>query len=105
MDRILVALTDTMGVERAMVLLLDDDGQRAARRRPRAAIGTTTRSSIEIPSDHPIWKHCWMRREDLARADFDDEPDLESREACRDVFDRSRSSCSCRSSSASICSA
>ena len=28
-----------------------------------------------------------MRREDLTRADFDDESDLESREACRDVYD------------------
>jgi signal transduction histidine kinase len=28
-----------------------------------------------------------MRREDLSRIDFDDEHDLESREACRDVFD------------------
>jgi signal transduction histidine kinase len=28
-----------------------------------------------------------MRREDLSRNDFDDEHDLESREACRDVFD------------------
>ena len=35
-DRILIALTDTMGVERAMVLLVDDDG---ARLRPMATRG------------------------------------------------------------------
>ncbi len=85
-DRILVALTDTMGVERAMVLLADDDGRRL---RPIAYRGDWDDDVLghEIPSDHPIWKHLWMRREDLARVDFDDEHDLENREACRDVFD------------------
>jgi signal transduction histidine kinase len=43
--------------------------------------------TLEIRSDHPIWKHLWMRREDLSRLDFDEEPDVEYREACRDVFD------------------
>jgi signal transduction histidine kinase len=85
-DRILIALTDTMGVERAMVLLLDDD-ERVLR--PTAWRGDWDRASlaIEIPASHPIWKHLWMRREELARRDFDDEPDPEAREACRDVFD------------------
>jgi signal transduction histidine kinase len=85
-DRILVALTDTMGVERAMVMLVDDKGkvlQSIASRGEWDDEALTT----EIPSDHPIWKHLWMRREDLSRVDFDDEHDLESREACRDVFD------------------
>ena len=85
-DRILVALTDTMGVERAMVLLVDDKGKVL---QPIASRGDWDGEAlkIEIPSDHPIWKHLWMRREDLSRVDFDDEHDLESREACRDVFD------------------
>jgi len=85
-DRILVALTDTMGVERAMVLLVDDRGKLL---QPIASRGDWDGEAlkIEIPSDHPIWKHLWMRREDLSRVDFDDEHDLESREACRDVFD------------------
>jgi len=85
-DRILVALTDTMGVERAMVLLVDDRGKVL---QPIASRGDWDGEAlkIEIPSDHPIWKHLWMRREDLSRVDFDDEHDLESREACRDVFD------------------
>jgi signal transduction histidine kinase len=85
-DRILVALTDTMGVERAMVLLVDDKGKLL---QPIASRGDWDADAlkIEIPSDHPIWKHLWMRREDLSRVDFDDEHDLESREACRDVFD------------------
>jgi signal transduction histidine kinase len=85
-DRILLALTDTMGVERAMVLLVHDDGRLLS---PMASRGDwePEAQSTEIPSDHPIWKHMWMRREELSRVDFDDEPDAENREACRDVFD------------------
>ncbi|MGH0028433.1 MAG: ATP-binding protein [Myxococcota bacterium] len=85
-DRILVALTDTMGVDRAMVMMVDDDGKSL---RPMASRGEWDEDALalEVPSEHPIWKQLWMRREDLSRVDFDDEPDLESREACRDVFD------------------
>ena len=85
-DRILVALTDTMGVERAMVMLVDDAGKVL---RPIASRGDWDDDALdtEIPAHHPIWKHLWMRREDLSRIDFDDEHDLENREACRDVFD------------------
>ncbi len=85
-DRILIALTDTMGVERAMVLLLDDEDRVL---RATAWRGDWDQPSLEteIPASHPIWKHLWMRREELARVDFDPEPDPETREACRDVFD------------------
>ena len=85
-DRILVALTDTMGVERAMVLLFDE-GDRVLR--PMAWRGDWDEEGIatEIPAEHSIWKHLWMRREELSRVDFDDEPDPENREACWDVFD------------------
>ncbi len=85
-DRILVALTDTMGVERAMVLLFDE-GDRVLR--PMAWRGEWEDEDIrlEIPAEHSIWKHLWMRREELSRVDFDDEPDPDSREACWDVFD------------------
>jgi hypothetical protein len=85
-DRILVAVTDTMGVGRAMVLLFDE-GDKVLR--PAAWRGDWDDEDIhaEIPSEHPIWKHLWMRREELARADFDDEPDVEAREQCWDVYD------------------
>jgi signal transduction histidine kinase len=85
-DRILLALTDTMGVERAMVMMVDDEGKVL---RSAASRGEWEEDdlAIEIGSDHPIWKHLWMRREDLSRVDFDEEPDVEYREACRDVFD------------------
>jgi signal transduction histidine kinase len=85
-DRILVALTDTMGVERAVVMMVDDNGRMLRTMASRGEWEEDT-LSVEIPSDHPIWKHLWMRREDLSRVDFDDEPDPENRELCRDVFD------------------
>ena len=85
-NRILVALTDTMGVERAMVLLADEKG-RSLRAIASRGDWDQTALGFEIPSEHPVWKHLWMRREDLTRADFDDEVDVETREACRDVFD------------------
>jgi signal transduction histidine kinase len=85
-DRIVLSLTDTMGVERAMVMMVDDAGRVL---RPAARRGEWDEDALatEIRAEHPIWKHLWMRREDLSRADFDDEPDVEYREACRDVFD------------------
>ena len=85
-DRILLALTDTMGVESAMVLLVHDEDKVLA---PMASRGEWDDEALDIriPSDHPIWKQLWMRREDLSRIDFDDEADLENRESCRDVFD------------------
>ncbi len=85
-DRILVALTDSMGVNHAMVLLAADDGKAL---RPIASRGDWDEGALamEIPADHPIWKHLWMRRDDLTRMDFDDQYDVERRELCRDVFD------------------
>jgi signal transduction histidine kinase len=85
-DRILVALTDTMGVDRAMVMLVDEDAKRL---RPVASRGEwwDEALALEIGAEHPIWRHLWMRREDLSRIDFDDEPDVDVREACRDIFD------------------
>ena len=85
-DRILVALTDTMGVSRAMVLIFDEHDRML---RPMAWRGDWDEEDIlvEIPSEHPIWKQLWMRREELSRVDFDEEPDSEKREVCWDVFD------------------
>ena len=85
-DRLIIAVSDTMGVERSMVLLLDD-GERALR--PAAWRGDWDESALtlELPVDHPIGKQLWMRRQELARRDFDDSDDAETRETCRDVFD------------------
>ena len=75
-----------MGVSRAMVLLFDDTDRVL---RPSAWRGDWDQEDIEteIPSDHPIWKHLWMRREELARSDFDDESESEKRESCWDIYD------------------
>jgi signal transduction histidine kinase len=85
-DRILVAVTDTMGVEGAMVLLLDDKDEVL---RPEASRGgwDEEAASATFRSDHPLCRQLWMRRTSLSRGDFDEEGDPEIREACRDVFD------------------
>ena len=84
-DRILIALTDTMGVERAMVLLFDVDHGGL---RPTGSRGDWDDDALDtvIPGDHPIVTYLLARRA-LSRLDFDDEADAEVREACRDVFD------------------
>ena len=98
-DRILLALTETMGVGRAVVLLIDE---RDRVLRPSAQRGDWDEDDveIEISADHPVWRQLWMRREELTRSDFDDEAGDEERESCWDVFDslyllRSSSSRAC----------
>jgi len=85
-DRILLALTETMGVGRAFVLLMDE---RDRVLRPSAQRGNWDEDDveIEIPADHPVWRQLWMRREDLTRLDFDDETETEEREESWEVFD------------------
>jgi signal transduction histidine kinase len=85
-DRILVALTDTMGVSRAMVLLFDEN-DRVLRASAWRGDWDQVDIDTEIPSEHPLWKHLWMRREELARSDFDEDPDPEKRESCWDIYD------------------
>jgi signal transduction histidine kinase len=85
-ERLLLAVTDTMGVERAMVLLMDDDERTL---RPSAWRGDWDNDARDfvLPVDHPIGKHLWMRRQELSRSDFDEATDPETREKCWDVFD------------------
>ena len=85
-DRILVALTDTMGVSRAMVLLFDE-GDRVLRASAWRGDWDQDDIETEISSEHPLWKHLWMRREELSRSDFDEDPDPEKRESCWDIYD------------------
>jgi two-component system NtrC family sensor kinase len=86
-DRILIALTETMGVERAVVLLRDDAGRRLS---PAASRGEWEQEAlgINLALGHPLCRRLLTRRDALARSDFDDEPDLEVRELCRDVYDQ-----------------
>jgi signal transduction histidine kinase len=85
-DRILVALTDTMGVERALVLLRDEESGALI---PAASRGQWDQEAlgIEVPVNHPLGERLRTRREELIRSDFDEEVDAEIREICRDVFD------------------
>ncbi len=85
-ERLLLAVTDTMGVERAMVLLMDDEERTL---RPSAWRGDWDEDGRDflLPVDHPIGKHLWMRRQELSRSDFDDATDPDTREKCWDVFD------------------
>jgi signal transduction histidine kinase len=86
-DRILLALTETMGVERAVVLLQEEERGQLA---PAASRGEWEEDALAlaIPLDHPLCGRLLRRRDAVARGDFDDEPDLEVRELCRDVFDQ-----------------
>ena len=85
-DRILVAVTDTMGVDRAMVLLIEE-GSETLRAEASRGDWDQEEQDFEVAPDHPIMRVLWMERRELAREDFDDEADPELREACRDVFD------------------
>jgi signal transduction histidine kinase len=85
-ERLVLALAGSMGVERAMVLLLDEDARGF---RPAAWRGAWDEDAqdFSLPLDHTIAKHLWMRRQELTRADFDDTTDPETRDVCWDVYD------------------
>jgi signal transduction histidine kinase len=85
-DRILAALTQTMDVDRAVVLLLDDE-RRSLTAAAHEGDWDEDVLTTGVAADHPIIKQLWMRRDELARADFADEPDPETRDACQEVFD------------------
>lgn len=85
-ERLLTAVIETLDVERAMVLLIDENERKL---HPIAWRGHWDEDAPEfaLSVDHPISRHLWMRRQELARANFDDFDDPEVREQCRDVFD------------------
>jgi signal transduction histidine kinase len=85
-ERLVLALTGSMGVERAMVLLLDEQSRAFRPAAWRGAWEDDARS-FALPVDHTIAKHLWMRRQELTRADFDDTTDPDTREICWDVYD------------------
>jgi signal transduction histidine kinase len=85
-ERILIAVTDTMGVERALVMLHADASEAL---RPTASRGDWDPEALalELEPDHAVCRQLWMQRQELARGDFDDELDPETRAACQDAFD------------------
>ena len=104
-DRLLTAVTEGMGTERAMVLLLDDASQQL---RPSAWRGDFEPEALrlELAIDHPVGKHLWMRRQELdaLRLRRRTRTPRPARSA-RTCSTRSRRSCWSRSCSASTCSA
>ncbi len=86
-DRILVALTATMGIERALVLLIDEEEEDVLRVEATRGDWDEEAEEFSLVPDHPICRSLWTRRRELSRDDFDEEPDPEMRELSRDVFD------------------
>ncbi len=85
-QRILIVVTDTMGVRRAMVLMLDEEKQSLIE---AAARGDWDEGEelVSIPSDHVIEKYLWVRREPVSNADFENETDEEVKAQCRELFE------------------
>jgi signal transduction histidine kinase len=86
-ERMVRALSDSMGVERSMVLLLADD-ERVLR--PEAWSGTFPDGAEDftLPTEHPACKYLWMRRQDVSRGDLAEETDPAMRAACEELFER-----------------
>ncbi len=85
-ERLLLTVTQTMAVERAMVLLLERETRSLQPSAWRGEWGAVARG-FEIDADHPIGKHLWMRRQELTRADFEETTSPETRARCQQVFD------------------
>jgi signal transduction histidine kinase len=85
-ERILIAVTDTMGVERALVMLHAEAGD-ALRATASRGDWDPEALALELEPDHPVCRQLWMQRQELTRGDFDDELDPETRAACQDAFD------------------
>ena len=84
-DRILLAVTDTMGASRAMVFLMDSDREEYVSAALRGSWKVDARA--EVPVSHPIWSRLLEGREELAREDFEEEADLELRSQCQSIYD------------------
>ncbi|RIL03048.1 MAG: hypothetical protein DCC71_15765 [Proteobacteria bacterium] len=86
-ERIVRALSDAMGVERSMVLLLSDD-ERALRPEAWGGSWTGDVGAFVLPTEHPACKYLWMRRQEVGRSDLAEESDPAMRAACEALFDR-----------------
>src|SRR5690606_19271549 len=86
-ERIVRALSEAMGVERSMVLLLAEDDRTL---RPEAHGGDWPLDvgAFALSMEHPVCKYLWMRREEVSRGEVEEEPDARLREACLEVFDQ-----------------
>jgi signal transduction histidine kinase len=85
-ERIVRALSDAMGVERSMVLLLADD-ERALRPEAWSGDFAAKVDAFSLPTEHPVCKYLWMRRQDVSRAELGEELDPAMASACEELFD------------------
>jgi|GEM_PF-580866 len=83
-DRLVTAVTESMGAERAMVLL-----EEAGALRPSAWRGPFEPRALELALavDHPVGKQLWMRRQELSKADCEAGAEPGTAERCREVFE------------------
>ena len=85
-ERIVRALSDAMGVERSMVLLLADD-ERALRPEAWGGDFAVKVNEFSLLTEHPVCRYLWMRRQDVSRTDLAEELDPAMTAACESLFD------------------
>jgi signal transduction histidine kinase len=85
-ERIVRALSEAMGVDRSMVLLLADD-DRTLRAEATGGTWPAGSSTFALSMDHPVCKYLWMRLEEVSREDIEEESDPLMRAPCLEVFD------------------
>ena len=84
-DRILLAVTDTMGASRAMVLLLDSEKKVYVCAAMRG--NWPSPPPYEIEAEQPFWGRLLNARQELARVDLDDESNPALKESGQALFD------------------
>jgi signal transduction histidine kinase len=84
-ERLLLAIHETIGASRSMVLLLDEESRVL---RPSAWRGEWTGEARQfaLEANHPVARQLWMRRQELAANDFEGAGDPETRARCEAVF-------------------
>ncbi len=85
-ERILTVLTEVMGVRRAMLMFVDEDGGRVV---PEAWAGDwpDPGDAFYLSRQHPVVQNLAAGPDERARIDFDDEPDALERQRCWELFD------------------
>jgi signal transduction histidine kinase/ABC-type multidrug transport system fused ATPase/permease subunit len=84
-ERLLLAIHETIGASRSMVLLLEEEARVL---RPSAWRGEWSGEARQLALDasHPVARQLWMRRQELSAADFASVADPETRERCEQLF-------------------
>jgi two-component system NtrC family sensor kinase len=86
-ERIVRALSDSMGIERSMVLLHSDEDS-ALRAEAWSGTFATDPRHFSLSTEHPACKYLWMRRQEVSRGDLENENDAVMRAGCQELFDQ-----------------